>query len=242
MPVFNASARTQRTLIAMSLAMGGLYFAAFIWMLGFLPIPQADLPAEQVAELYAHANLRFRLGVMVMIVCGGFYLPWALVVAVQMARIERNRSIWTWMQVLASFAGAWIFALPPVLWGAAAYNVQRDPALTLLMHELAWLMFITPASFFPFQLIPVGIVSLSRHNVAPDTAFPRWLGWMNVMAGLITSEGFVAQVFNRGPFSWAGVVPFYLPAIIFGIWMITMAVSMWRATGRQEAAEAAAGS
>ena len=236
MQVFNASAGTQRTLIKLALVLATIYFTAFVFFLDFFPPPDANLSADQAATLYTHSNLKFRIGVALMIVSGGFYLPWSMAIAIQMARIEKDKSIWAMMQALSSSAGTWIFALPPLLWGAAAYNVHRDPALTLMMHELAWLTFITAASFFPFQLISVAIVSLSKNNVDPDTAFPRWLGWLSLFAGMIASEGFIAQVFNFGPFSWNGIFPFYLPTAFFGAWMISMTVMMFRAIRRQELA------
>jgi len=198
------------------------------------PPPAPNMSAAQVAQIYAHSNMRFRAGVAVAIISGGFYLPWAMAIAVQMDRIEKRTSIWTMLQALTSAAGTWIFALPPLLWGAAAFNAHRSPEITTLMHELAFIVFYCASSFFPFQLAAVGVVSLSKRNVEPDTAFPRWLGWLSIWTAAVASEGFVGVMFNSGPFSWNGVFVFYLPLAVFTIWMIAMAAMMLRAIGLQE--------
>jgi hypothetical protein len=234
MNLFNASAGTQRALIWLALGMAGLYFVSLIFLMQIFPPPAPNQSAAQVAQVYAHSNLRFRAGVAVAIISGGFYLPWTMVIAVQMDRIEKRRSIWTMMQALTSAAGTWIFALPPLLWGAAAFNAHRNPEITTLMHELAFIVFYCASSFFPFQLVAVGVVSLSRNNVDPRSAFPRWLGWLSIWTAAVASEGFVGVMFNSGPFSWNGVFVFYLPLAVFTVWMTAMAFMMLRAIGSQE--------
>jgi hypothetical protein len=234
MNLFNASAGTQRMLIWLALGMAGVYFVSLIFLMQIFPPPAPNMSAAQVAQIYAHSNMRFRAGVAVAIISGGFYLPWAMAIAVQMDRIEKRTSIWTMLQALTSAAGTWIFALPPLLWGAAAFNAHRSPEITTLMHELAFIVFYCASSFFPFQLVAVGVVSLSKRNVDPDTAFPRWLGWLSIWTAAVASEGFVGVMFNSGPFSWNGVFVFYLPLAVFTIWMIAMATMMVRAIGLQE--------
>ncbi len=234
MNLFNATPRTQRMLIFLTLAMASTYFAALVFLMEIFPPPSPDISADQVALIYSHANLKFRIGVAIMIITGGFYIPWSMVIAVQMDRIEKRTSIWTMLQAVVSASGTWIFALPPLLWGAAAFNAGRDPAITGLMHELGFLVFYCASSFFPFQLIAISIVSLSERNTDPHTAFPRWLGWLCLWAGVIASEGFVGVIFNSGPFSWNGIFVFWLPVIIFTIWMIAMTIMMFRAIALQE--------
>lgn len=234
MNLFNASAATQRMLIGLTLTMASIYFAALVFLLDIFPPPPPDIGVEQVADIYRNSNLQFRFGVAVMIITGGFYLPWSMVIAVQMDRIEKRTSIWTMLQAVTSAAGTWIFALPPLLWGAAAFNAARSPEITAMMHELGFLVFYCASSFFPFQLIAIGIVSVSKNNVAADTAFPRWVGWLCIWTGLVASEGFIGVMFNSGPFSWNGVFVFWLPVIAFTIWMITMTISMLRAIRLQE--------
>ena len=221
-------------LIVLTLGMATAYFASLVFLMQIFPPPAPNLGPEQVAEIYAQSNLRFRIGVALAIISGGFYLPWSIVIAVQMDRIEKRTSIWTMVQALTSAAGTWIFALPPLLWGAAAFNATRSPEITAMMHELAFLTFYCAASFFPFQLIAVAVVSLSRNNIDPGTAFPRWLGWLTLWTAVVASEGFIGVMFNSGPFSWNGLFVFYLPVLFFTIWMLSMTAMLFRAIGLQE--------
>lgn len=227
------SIKLQRWLIIITIILANVYGGAFI-MMGLLPVPSPSLGLEQVIEIYAANNLQFRIGVCIMIISGAWYLPWSVVLFLQMMRIEKGAPVMSIVQVLASTNGTWLFAIPPVFWGVVAFSIDRNPELSLLMHEFAWLYFVTPASFFLFQLIPIAVVSLSKDNTDPNTPFPRWLGWLTVWSGVTGVIGFIAQLFKSGPFAWSGLFPFYLPIAIFTAWMVCLVITLWKALKHQE--------
>ena len=225
--------KLQRWLIVITIILANLYAAAFI-MMGLLPVPSPSLALEQVIEIYAENNLQFRIGVCIMIVTGAWYLPWSVVLCLQMARIEKGVPVMSIVQVLASTNGTWLFAIPPVFWGVVAFSIDRDPSLSMLMHEFSWLYFVTPASFFLFQLIPIAVVSLSKDNTDPHSPFPRWLGWLTVWSAITGELGFLAQLFKSGPFAWNGLFPFYLPIAVFTVWVVCLVVTLWKSLKYQE--------
>ena len=237
MNALKVNAKNQKTMIWIAFIMANIYSLAYFYLVEFWPPPPPTLSAEQVVALYAHANLQFRIGVVVMIVTGAFYTPWSIVVAIQMARDEPGIPIWAITQVLTSTIGSALFAFPPVIWGMAAFSVERAPELTLLLHEVAWLTFITPASFFSFQTFTIAVVALSAYK-KENSAFPRWLGWLTLWTGITGTAGVMAQLFKTGPFAWNGIFPFYLPLAVFAIWLFALGITMYRAIGRQEQAGA----
>lgn len=230
-----ASPKTQRLLVWMALALGTIYFAAMI-MMGIMPPPPPNMSVNDVGHFYADSNFQFRLGALLAVLTGGFHLPWTLIIAINMNRIEQRRSIWTTMQLLSGFSGAWLFSLPPIAWATAAFNAGRPVETTAIMHEFGFLIFFCMASYWYFQLISIGVVALSKHNTDPDTAFPRWMGFLTIFCGLITGEGFIGVMFNSGPFSWNGLFVFHLPIVCYVIWMSTTAFMMLRAAKPQEEA------
>jgi hypothetical protein len=235
------NARLERFMLWLSVVLLVVYGLAFFVLCGLFPPPPPTLDAAQVLLLYTHNNLEFRLGVVIMIITGAFYLPWSVVLSLQMARIEKGRPIWAITQALASVNGTWLLAFPPVLWGLAAFNVSRNPEITLFAHQFAWLVFVTPISWFIiFQLLPVGIVSLSRHNTNPRTAFPRWFGWLTVWIAVLSVPTVFAQVFTSGPFAWNGLFGFYIPFFIYTLWVVCGMVVMLPAIRHQQSAESAA--
>jgi hypothetical protein len=227
------NASSQRALIWIGIVLAVIYSFALVALLGFIPAPSPSLGVAEVVQLYARHNLQFRFGVALMIISGAFALPWGVVITAQMAREEKGFPIWAALQLVATTLGVWLFAFPPVLWGVAAFTVTRDPALTMLMHELAWLAFVTPVSFFAFQLIPVAVICLRKTN-DKYSAFPRWLGYLTISLAIVGELGFAAMLFKSGPFAWNGLFTFYLPLVFYGAWETAIIITLLRAIGHQE--------
>ena len=227
------TATSQRVLIWMGLAMSMIWFGAYALLMGFFPPPPPSMPAVQVVELYTQHITQFRIGVVLTLVFCGFNLPWGVVFSVQLARREKGVPIWAIMQGLASVLSTVLFFLPPIFWAVAAFSPERDPAITLLMHELAFLTFLTPIGAFPLQLMPIVVVALTRQD-KDDEAFPRWVGWLSLWVMVAAEPAVVAVMFKAGPFAWNNLFPFWVPIGIFGPWMGALIYTLLRAIKRQE--------
>ena len=206
-------ARNQKTLLWLGAVMAAIFSFGYAGMIGFFPPPAPDLSAAAVAELYAQSNIQLRLGVMLCLLSGGFYLPWVLVISLQMRRYEQGMPIWTAMQGLAGTLQTGLFFAAPLLWAAAGFSAQRDPAITLLMHELAFLTFVTPLCVFPLQLIPIAMICLGAGGDDAQSPFPRWLGYITLFLAVSSEAGLAAVVFKSGPFAWNGLLAFYVPFV-----------------------------
>ncbi len=231
-----ASIRTQRVLIWVSLAAATVYGNALFLLMGFLPPPHADLSTEQVLALYAENNVRFLIGCMITLIAGFFILPWSTVIACQMARLEKGWPIWT----LIMWMGMNLIALfiwgPPIIWGTAAFSVDRAPELTLLLHELGFISFITPLTVFPIALVGICVICFTKDEPDGVSAFPRWLGYLTAWQAVQSFGGPVALLFKSGIFSWSGLIPFWLPFLLFSVWLGALSYTMLRALRHQEQA------
>lgn len=229
-----ASARTQRLLIFTSLGMIVLYGIGLTFLLRFVPLPAPTLDAAAVTDLYTVHNLQFRLGVVLCVATGCFFLPWSLVVGVQMARVERGLPIWSILEVLLGAIGTIFLFGPPLLWGAIAFSPTLDPAVTQFIHQLSWLSFVAPVCAIPMQLFCIGFVSLTTTNPEPVPAFPRWIGYLSLWQGVQAFGGLGAFLFKTGPFAWNGLLGIYLPLALYAVWTAALVVTMLRAIGAQE--------
>ena len=135
----NASVGGQRFMIWLAIAGAALFAFAYIAMIRFFPPPPADLPADQVALLYSAHNVRFRIGVILGLISGGFLVPISIVISVQMARLEKGVPIWAILQGVTGAIGSIFIWLPVLVWGVAAFSPDRPPELTLIFHEFSWL-------------------------------------------------------------------------------------------------------
>ena len=234
----NASVRSQRVLIWTTIVLGVVFAISYIGLIGFFPPPSADLPADKVVPLYAEHNIRFRIGVIFGLVSGGFILPLTIVISIQMARLEKGIPIWAILQALAGAVGTLFIFFPVMIWGVAAFTVTRPAELTLLLHEFGWLLYITPLSLFPMQLIGIIIVAFAKDEADAQSAFPRWLGYLTAWQLVQSFGGPIAVLFKTGIFSWAGLLPFWLPFSLFFAWMIAICFTLLRALRHQQAAGA----
>lgn len=226
------SPSAQRFAIYAAIATAILYGFGFWYLTEFIPPPSPRLSADEVVHLYADQNFKFRLGVVVCLIAGGFNAWWSVAVAAQMARCERGIPVWAIAQFAGGVLGTVLFVAPPLFWGVAAFTVTRDPALTLLIHELAFLTLVTPVSFFWIQALPIAVVSFSRTSVA-HSPFPRWMGYFTVFMVISAELGVIAQLFKSGPFAWNGLFTFWIPLTVFSVWFGVLCYTMLKAIGLQ---------
>jgi hypothetical protein len=235
---FYASVTSQRVLVWMAIALAVIFGISYMGLIGFFPPPPADLPAEDVVALYSTHNIRFRIGVIFGLISGGFILPITVVISVQMARLEKGVPVWAIMQALAGAVGTLFVWFPVLIWGVAAFTVERAPELTLLMHEFGWLLFIAPLSMFPMQLLGIIIIAFNKDESDAHSAFPRWLGYLTAWQLVQSFGGPIAVLFKTGIFSWNGLLPFWLPFSLFFVWMAAICYTLLRALRHQQASEA----
>lgn len=222
------NAALQRFLMWAGLVCAGLYFLGFVILMGFFPPPSPSLPAAEVVAHYTRDIVQFRIGVVVMIISGGFFLPWSAVISAQIARLDKGVSVGAILQGLAGACGAVLFFLPPIFWGVAAFSPERDAAITLVFHEYAFLTFITAASAFPFQCLPIILAAFTQKEEG-ITAFPRWMGYFTAWMIITVELGVAAMLFKSGPFAWNGIFPFYIPLASFTAWAFALVFTQNRA-------------
>lgn len=86
-------------------------------------------------------------------------------------------------------------------------------------------------------MIATGIVELQDSREQP--MFPRWLNWLTFpgAASLLTAAG--PAFFESGPFAYHGLFGFYLPMLVWGVYLNLTAWYMYKELDREAAAEAA---
>ena len=239
----NISHKSQTIMIWWGLIFLVIYWLSIWGLLNMMPPPDATLTEMQVAEFYRADAFGIRLGAMITSWVSAFGVPFAVVASVQCARLERLEapdSIPVWS--ILCFAGGILMTMflvfPPIMWGVAAFTAERDPGLTTIMHELSLLTFTTTDQYYIFMMIPMAIVSLTQKQ-DERSAFPRWYGYFTLWAAVAFEVGALAFMFKEGPFSWNGALVFWMPLVVYGVWLFVTAYIFLRAIRRQsEAGEA----
>jgi len=65
---------------------------------------------------------------------------------------------------------------------------------------------------------------------------PRWLGWFNLWAQIIYLPGILIPYFKTGPLAWNGLLAFWIPVVVFTVWLCLITAMLLRAINEQERA------
>ncbi len=232
-----ASLRSQKVLIWWALIFCGIFGAALAFLLHLVPPPSALWSADQVAQFYTAHNLDIRLGAAVMSVVSAWIIPFSVAVAAQMRRHEADRvPVWTMLAATSGAVSSVTIFLPPMIFGAAAFTPTRLAAVTATLHEVGLLILITGAQTFIFLAVAIAVICLSPHTVG-NSPFPRWFGYFTIWVTLLLEVVVLAYLFKSGPFSWNGLIVFWVAFGTFFAWMIVLSVLNLRAINRQLADE-----
>jgi hypothetical protein len=225
------SERSQRILVWWALLGTVVYGCCMFFLWHMLPPPSPQWPAERIAQFYQEHSTQVRVGAMIAGWLSGFFLALAVVIAVQMRRIER-RPVWAMMALAAGALTTVYLTLPPLFWGVAAFTPTRNPEITATFHEFGVLSVITTDQYFVFLWVAIVVVCLTPTKVVASP-FPRWFGYFSAWCALIFECGAVAFLPRSGPFAWNGLLAFWLPFSVFGVWMIVVSVLLLRALRQQ---------
>ena len=208
-------------------------FCAGLILAGWLPPPTPSLTTDEVAAMYqAHAN-RIRLGMALVMSGSAFLLPFTAAISAQMRRMQDISHLSIYMQLGAGTANVLVLLLPPIILGVAAFRPERDPAITVALHDLGWLTLVTPYPLAMMQNFAIATgIFMDR---SPRPVFNRSIAYLNIWVGLSFVPAVSSFFFKRGPFAWNGLLTFWLAATALLIWFIIMIQVLLRAIRRQEA-------
>lgn len=228
------SERTQKVLLWWGLAMMAIYGVVLRFMFHMLPPPSATWSAEQIARFYVQHSSSIKVGSVIASWTSAFMVPIAVVVAVQMARHEKGKPVWSIVAGVGGTLMSIFLVLPPLFWGVAAFTPSRASEITATMHELAMLTLVTTDQYFIFLWVGVVVACLVPNSVV-HSPFPRWFGYFTAWVALMFEVGALAFLTRSGPFSWNGLLVFWSPLSLFGAWIIVAAVLLFKAINAQSA-------
>ena len=235
-----ASAASQRFCLYGGLAFAVLFFVGWGLVAGYMtPLPTPRDSAEEVAEFYRGDTDLIRLGLAITIAVAPLQAFWAALVAAHLRRIEGDGALMANAQLLMGGVSVLLVIFPCFLWEAIAFRPERDPEELRLINDIAWLAFIGAFSPAMAQCFSVGYAVVQDTSERP--VFPRWVAYYNFWTAFLFLGGAVVFFAKSGPFAWNGLLAFWVPAVVFGLWFAVMFVVMRRAI-RDQAQSPSAGS
>ncbi len=209
-----------------------IFFGALL-IASWLPIPAPSLSMEQVAEMYSANTNIIRLCGVLIVTSTLFLFPFYSVLSVQLSRMEGPRPVLSWAQLAAGAGTSVFFILPGIMIYVIAFRPERAPEITYALNDLMFLVMITPWSTGFLQALVTGIVIVSNNEKVD--LFPRWSGFLNFWIAFLLVPGAVIPFFKTGPFAWNGILGFWIPATVFGLFYFVNGFNVLRILKNEKA-------
>lgn len=234
------SETSQRIILWWGIAMAVVFGLSLIFLFDMVPTKDPEWTAEQVAAWYSEHNTRIKWGAVVSGWTGAFMMPILAVVAIQMARVETGgMKIWSALSLVSGAVMSIWLMLPTLIWGTAAYTKDRvDPEVTTVMHEFGSLTLTTTDQYYIFLWVAVSVFCLRPATAkVPNNPFPRWWGYLSLWITLMFEAGAFAFIPRTGPLAWDGLLVFWSPLSLFGVWITIQSWLIFRALRGQAQAK-----
>ena len=219
----------------MAAVFGVILLAAFLLFPGFFPPMPPDLTAEQVAAFYAQHQSMIWLSMVTVNFCGIMLMPFFMVIVYQMKRMATPTQVLAYAYLSATVSGATLIALADLFWLVAAFRPDRDPQVTQLLNDLAWITFTVPVGMIIAQMATLALAI--RLDERPRPVFPRWVAAFNIAIAVAVAPSAFAAVFHTGPLAWNGAVSFWLRVCAYVLYVAVMFFVVREAVRRQHQEE-----
>lgn len=225
----------QRVSVWVSVFFGVLMLVAFVSFPGFFPPMSPRLSADQLATFYRHHQAMIRFSMILFNLCGLGLMPFFMVIVYQMKRMGTPTQVLAYGYLSAVVSGATLFAIADLFWLIAAFRPERDPQLTLLLNDFAWIVFTAPVGMIVAQNL---CLALAVHlDARPDPVLPRWVAPFAVLTGLAMLPAACAAAVTTGPLAWNGAISFWLRIAAYSLFVMVMFSVLRGAIAREEAEE-----
>lgn len=207
----------------------------FVFFPGFSPPMSPTMSAEAVAAFYRDPeNIpRIRYSMIVFNWFGVGIIVFLSLIMMQMQRMAHRTPILAYCYLGCSTGGPALFFLADLFWLMAAFRPERDPQLTQLFNDLAWVSFIGQVGFLVAQCVFLALAIFLDRQAKP--IFQRWVAHFNLLIAVaIAPAAFVATALT-GPLAWDGLLSFWLRNGAIALWLLVMMVVLGKNIYRQRA-------
>jgi hypothetical protein len=194
----------------------------------FVPPPSPSGTADYISAIYLHRHWGIIAGgILTATGAGGPFLAFVCAISAVIRRIEPGLPVYTFVQMLGGAFVSMVMLVGSMMWVTNAYRPDRDPAVMLALNDFGWLFMVSTFGFGVIEYLAIGLAILGDRSETP--LFPRWIAYLNFWVVFLILPAGVIPFFKAGPFSWDGLISFWVVVFVFGSWTLVMAWAMLRA-------------
>lgn len=217
---------------------GPVLLVALIFFWGLLghniPPYGSDLAAEAIADHFRNHTASARIGMILTISFGVFYLIWGIGVSKVMEAIQPKNDILSRLQTWGAGFTTLVIVIPSCIWLTAAFRPTELPAQTIeLLYDMGWILFDVQYSLTALQVLAMGVCFLHDPRTLP--VVPKWVSWYIIWVGCMLPLLGLIALFKSGPFSRSGLINYWIEFPIFFLFMLLASIYTLRAIPRLEA-------
>ena len=216
-------------------ALGMLWLSAFLLFPGFVPPMSPEMSADEVAAFYRDPqNLpRIRYSMILFNWFSVGFIPVLALIVLQMRRMAHRTPIFSYAIIACAAGGPTIFLMADLFWLLAAFRPERDPQLTVMFNDLAWVTFSTQVGFLIAQNVILALAIYLERQERP--VFRPWVAHFNLVVAALLAPAAFAGAATTGPLAWDGLLTFWVRNLAVGVWIAVTGVVLGQAISRQRA-------
>ena len=204
-----------------------VFFIGFWPMAHFMPPLSPSMTGQELADFYLNNSVGVRMGAICICLSAGLLVAFYTEITVQISRIEGRYGPLSLSQMAVGVLAVVPFIPAAVAMCVITYRPDRDLATILMLSDCTWILLFMVAAPAMVQFFILGYAILTDTNSTP--IFPRWMGYFTFWCAVLGIPGNVIVFFYGGPFSWAGLFGYWIPASLFGMWTFAMAWLLFKA-------------
>ena len=191
-------------------------------VVGFLLLFRAVHPLSQgtstagTTQWFARHAFDIELGNSIFALATVVLAIFTIEVTLVLWRREGASPLWSLAQLLGGFAVVMLIFISCCLWIGAAYRAGQPGSgpVTQALNDASWFGFLVGWVMLSLQMVGAAMVQLRD----PDLA-PRWVPVATLIgaAALATANG--CAFTKTGIFGTGGVLGYYIPMVIWGVWL-----------------------
>lgn len=182
---------------------------------GLFPVP-ASLTPEQTAAYFARHSFEMRTGCFLYILGAGLFGLWIAQLGVMLAEIEGKGPVLTIAGVTAGNGVIAFVMMSCCLWISAANRADADPDVVVTLNDAAWHGFLLTWPALSLQMLTTGVIT--RLDDRSHPLVPRWVSTPSLFCGVGIAMASGPAWMKSGPFAWNGVLGYYVPMLMWGVW------------------------
>lgn len=211
--------------------------AGLVLISEFIPPHSPSSSAAEIVAIYQSSPNAIRSGLILSMFGMGLLIPVIAAVSMNMARAEGQFPYLAVTQAMTGSVAIVLATIPFLCWLVAAFRLNRNPELIMLLNDLGWITFTTPAAPIMLQLLTICVCGLQDKREKPF--MPRWGCFLGIWIVVGLFPVTLIPFFTDGPFAWNGIIAFWLPivlALVWGLALIVGSVYSRRKYGQKKAA------